>query len=65
MNIILIGFGGALGAVLRHIVNELISKYLPYFKSISTSMQVQKALEIVTLDESNDTISNINKRIID
>ena len=30
MNIILIGFGGALGAVLRHIVNELISKYLPF-----------------------------------
>ena len=25
----------------------------------------QKALEIVTQDESNDTISNINKRIID
>ena len=30
MNIILIGFGGALGAVLRYIVNELISKYLPF-----------------------------------
>ena len=46
-------------------IEEILSKYLPYFKSISTSMQVQKALEIVTQDESNDTISNINKRIID
>ena len=46
-------------------IEERLSKYLPYFKSISTSMQVQKALEIVTQDESNDTISNINKRIID
>ena len=30
MNIILIGFGGALGAVLRYITNEIISKYLPF-----------------------------------
>ena len=30
MNIILIGFGGALGAVSRYIVNELISKYLSF-----------------------------------
>ena len=44
-------------------IEERLSKYLPYFKSISTTMV--KALEIVTQDESNDTISNINKRIID
>ena len=30
MNIILIGFGGALGAISRYIVNEIISKYLPF-----------------------------------
>ena len=30
MNIILIGIGGALGAILRHIVNDLISKFLPF-----------------------------------
>ena len=30
MNIIFIGIGGALGAVLRYIVNDLISKYLPF-----------------------------------
>ena len=46
-------------------IEERLSKYLPYFKSISPSMQVQEFLEIVTVDESKDTISNINKRIID
>ena len=46
-------------------IEERLSKYLPYFKSISPTMQVQEALDIVTEDELNDTISNINKRIID
>ena len=46
-------------------IEERLSKYLPYFKSISPAMQVQEALEIVTEDELSDTISNINKRIID
>lgn len=48
-----------------NMIEERLSKYLPYFKSISPSMQVQEALEIVTEDEINDSISNINKRIID
>ena len=30
MNIILIGIGGALGAVIRYIINELISKYVSF-----------------------------------
>jgi CrcB protein len=30
VNIILIGIGGALGAILRHIVNDLTSKFLPF-----------------------------------
>ena len=30
MNIILIGIGGALGAISRYIVNEIISKYLSF-----------------------------------
>ena len=48
-----------------NMIEERLSKYLPYFKSISPSMQVEEALKIVTQDEINDSISNINKRIID
>ncbi len=46
-------------------IDERLSKYLPYFKSISPAMQVQEALEVVIEDELKDTVSNINERIID
>lgn len=46
-------------------IDERLSKYLPYFKSISPAMQVQEVLEVVTEDELKDTVSNINERIID
>ena len=46
-------------------IDERLSKYLPYFKSISNEMQVKSVLETVILDEKSDTTSNINKRIID
>ena len=46
-------------------INERLSKYLPYFKSISPEMQVQEVLSLINKDELTDTISNINKRIID
>ncbi|MDA9663565.1 NADH:ubiquinone reductase (Na(+)-transporting) subunit C [bacterium] len=46
-------------------IDERLSKYLPYFASISPSMQVSEVLEAVLLDEKNDTVSNINERIID
>ena len=46
-------------------INERLSKYLPYFKSISPEMQVEEVLSLINKDELSDTISNINKRIID
>ena len=46
-------------------IDERLSKYLPYFKGISPAMQVQEALEVVIEDELKDTVSNINERIID
>ena len=46
-------------------IYERVSKYIPYFNSKSTSLQVQSTLSFVTNDELNDTISNISKRIID
>ena len=30
MNILIIGFGGALGAIARYLINEILTKYLPY-----------------------------------
>ena len=29
MNILIIGFGGALGAIARYLINEILTKYLP------------------------------------
>ena len=29
MNILVIGFGGALGAIARYLINEILTKYLP------------------------------------
>ena len=46
-------------------IEERLSKYLPYFKTISTTMQVNEALEIVTIDELNDTTSNSGTRKLD
>ena len=46
-------------------IDERLSRYLPYFKSISKEIQVQEVLNTVDLDEEMDTISNINERIID
>ena len=46
-------------------IDERLSKYLPYFKSISTENQVLDALAFINNDELRDTISNINRRITD
>jgi len=46
-------------------IDERLTKYLPYFKSISPEMKVKEILETVISDEKRDTISNINERIID
>lgn len=46
-------------------IEERLSKYLPYFKIISPAMKVQEALDQITADELKDTVSNINERIID
>jgi len=46
-------------------IDERLSKYLPYFKSISTENQVLDALAFINNDELKDTISNVNRRITD
>jgi len=58
--------GGTITSVgVSDMIEERLSKYLPYFQSISPAMKVQEALEVVTEDELKDTVSNINERIID
>ena len=41
-------------------IDERLSKYLPYFKSISTENQVLD-FAFINNDELKDTISNVNR----
>ena len=46
-------------------IKERLKRYLPYFKSLSPDMKVKGVINFITEDEAKDTISNIEKRIID